>query len=367
MNRKDQFLTRHSLVVAYMGSPRKTLVLSKSFMLIILLGTIGIVAAPFTQYLSPVYPVYHVQVFEKNVVLNDDSSIMEFGYGPSDKVVIEELITNGSPVVIQLFVGSLPNVTQSTIQNVTEIRGVYLAGANLSAYFRISSYENQPVRFDLLIRVWGTHLSTDNIAPGLSVFVFLAIPLVYFIVRHWDVLPTRRGYAVILMVVLSAALITPPLIYTYNGWGSILRSDEVQTTRSYSFSLNASNPLHEFNLSLDSIDSNSFIRIANFSTNSVPVAVAIMTDRDGVALGLTNVTTFSSGILQFELSRENVTNLTVQLRHITQDATISLSVETVTDVWAPWIGPLPFYLSAAVGVVLLVIALITPRETSPQL
>jgi hypothetical protein len=353
-----------------MESPGKNIVLTRGLSLVILIGFIGIAASPFTQN-SPMYPIYHIHEFEEDIVLNDDFPMFEFVYPFVDKIVIEKLITNGSPVIINLYDTYESRAIGATIQNVTELRDILLVGTSLepsmSPVFRITRFNNQSVQFLITFCTWGSFPSTDNLSTGPSIFLILVIPLAYSIYKYWGNKLDKRGYAILILLILSAVFIAPVLVYSYNGGATLLRHDEIQITHTYGFMLNTSNPLREFNESIDSGGSDSFVRIANFTTSGVPVQITLSPDGVAIPLELENITVFSSSPLQIELPRENVTGFIIQFNWTGQNTSITFSIETVKDVWAPWIDPVPYYQSCVAGIALMVIVLVFPQKRIAQL
>ena len=102
---------QYSFLVEMEGT-KKSLHLSRGLIVVILLGVIGIAASPFTMMLTPMYPIYRIgERIEEEYVLNDDFSMLEFCQPLADKIVIEELTTNGTPVVIKLYESYFSNTS----------------------------------------------------------------------------------------------------------------------------------------------------------------------------------------------------------------------------------------------------------------
>ena len=350
-----------------MGSSKKSLTLSPGLKVAVLLGVIGIVASFYTQ-VTPMYPIYQVWKYDRDVVLSDDFPMLEIIYPFADKVVIERLATNGSPIMIKLYETYFSNNVTATLENVTDIRDVFLVGAGSirtsSSLFRLSRYDNQSVQVNLSFRVWGTYVSTDNISIG-SPFSLLIVPLIIMVFDHWGQLPIRRGYAILLLLLLSAVLITPFIVYTYNGWGTLLRQDEVQDVEFHSFSLNTTYPIHEFNVSVDA-NSKAFIRIANLTTGNVTVAMTVTLNGNDTALNQSSVKTLSPNPLQFEFLAEHVLEFTVRLSRVTHDALVNLSIQTVMDVWKPWRDRVMYDITAVLGVFVAIVAFMIPNKVEPR-
>jgi hypothetical protein len=118
-------------------------------------------------------------------------------------------------------------------------------------------------------------------------------------------------------------------------------------------------------VTIESTDSEIFSRIVNLTTNGVPVAITILSGGGSATLGLTNITTLSQNELQFEFPRETVSEYTVRLSRLAQNTTISFSIESVQDVWAPLRDPIPYYQSAVIGLAIFVTVLAVPQKTMP--
>ncbi len=347
-----------------MESSRGLLTLSRLLRLIILLGVIGIAASPPTSQ-SSMYPIYDMNVSEDDFILSDAFPMQELIFPFADKIVIEELVTNGSAVVIELYETYYSNTSVAGLRNVTRIQDVcpvgipseYLRGV----FIRISRQDNQSVLVTYRIRTWHQYASTDNIWVGPSVFMLLALPLIYPIVKNRGQKLTSSGHPILLLLVMSGLLTSPILVYTYNGGSSLLRHDEVLTTQTYSLVLNASDPVRAFNVTVESVDSGTFTRIANFSTSGTPVGLTVLS-RGVEVLGLTNLTALSRSQLQFEFPRDSSSGYAIQFSRLAQDTTVSLSLETVRDVWEPWIDPVPYYASAIIGLALFAVALALPDK-----
>lgn len=350
-----------------MGGSDKTLVLTRRLSLVILIGFIGIAASPFTSLYSPMYPMYLISEYNEQFTLNDEFPMFEFVSIIVDKLVIEELTTNGSPVVINLYSPYDSEYPAAIIQNVTEIRDVFLVGISSEEsrdpVFRITRDSNQSVQMTIRLRSWRTYPSTDYLVSGPSILLVLALPLLYVMYKNRGFRPDARGYAMICMILVSAILMAPLLVYTYNHGGAPIRHDLVQEVRTHEFQLNASNPFLEFTESIESGDPDTFVRIANFTTNDVLVAITIIPEGVTEGVELQIVTNISSSLLQFELPRENLTGFTVQLNRIAEDVVVVLSVERVRDVWTPWIDPMLYYLSCTAGLTLMVIVLVFPQKS----
>ncbi|MFW9808373.1 MAG: hypothetical protein ACFFE6_03240 [Candidatus Thorarchaeota archaeon] len=339
--------------------------------MVILIGFIGIAAAPFTTLYTPTYPVNYTHEYDQFFVLSDESPTYDFTPTFADKIMIEELTTNGSPVIINLYENSDFENPSAIIQNVTEIRDVFLVGKRLEESVilavRITRYSNESVEVLARFGFRGTYSSTDFLNMGPSVFLILTFPLYYSVSKNWGSRPDVRGYAIIFVIVISALLIAPLLVYTYNHDYEPIQHELMQEGHNHQFELNASSPIIEFNESVELGDSDSFVKIANFSTNEVPVAITIIPAGVNESLELETVTFVSPCPLQFELPRENLTEFTVRLRRITQDAVVDLSIETVVDVWNPWQDPTPYYQFCIVGIALMVVVLILPRKAADRI
>jgi hypothetical protein len=185
--------------------------------------------------------------------------------------------------------------------------------------------------------------------------------------KNWGYRLDRRGYVILFLIILSGILIAPVLVYTYNGGSALLRQDEVQDVRTFSFMLNGSNPLQEFHESIDTTGTSSFVRIAELDTNRTPVSITVNADEDTQTLHLSNITVYPSSPIQIELPRENITGFTLQFDWIVQNASISFSIETVNNVWAPRIDPMPNTQSGLIGLSILMISLALPRNSETRL
>ena len=139
----------------------------------------------------------------------------------------------------------------------------------------------------------------------------------------------------IFVILISAILMAPLSVYTYNHGGEPHRYDLLLDVQTYQFQLNASNPFTEFTELIELDGSDTFLRIADFTTNDVLIAITIIPEGAAGGVELQTVTNVSSP-LQFELPREDLTEFTVQLNRIAEDTVVDLSVELVRDVWKPW-------------------------------
>lgn len=352
-----------------MGGSDRTLVITRRLSVVILIGLIGVAASPYTSLYFPMYPIYHISEFDENFVLDDEFPMFEFISIFADKVVIEELTTNGSPVIISLYSTYVSEYPCAILQNVTELRDVFLVGVNSEdtgdPTFRITRYSNQSVQLTIQFTSWRTYPSTDYLVSGPSILLVLALPLLIVMYKHRGLRPDKRGYVIIFMILISAILIAPLLVYTYNHGGEPTRHDLVQEVQAYEFQLNVSNPFLEFTESIESLDTDTFVRIANFTTNDVLITITIIPEGIAEGVELQTVTNVSTP-LQFELPRENLTGFTVRLNRISEDAVVALSVETVRDVWTPWKDPMPYYQACVTGLALMAIVLVFPqgRKTS---
>ena len=355
-----------------MEGSTKDLVLSRRLSLVLLIGFIGIFASPFTQQYGPSYPVYSIHLFHENLVLNDDFPVFEIAYPLADKIVIEGLTTNSSPVTVLMYNAYFSQVPHAIIHNITEIQDIFLVGAaseiSGGPAIRISRYSNQSVQLSIAFCIWGTYPSTDYIVMGPSIFLVLAIPLAYSLHRFWGYRLNKTGYGILILIILSAVLIAPFLVYTYNNGGTLVRHDEIQDTRSYSFMLNASNPRKEFHVSIDNVSTSTFVRISLINTSGTPVSIRVdLNEEPAQTLHLSNITIPSLSCIQIELPRENATGFTLRFDWIGQNANVNFSIETVNDVWAPWIDPVPYYQSGCIGLAVSVITLVIPWNRGFQL
>jgi hypothetical protein len=315
------------------------------------------------------YPVYHISEYVEDFVLDDEFPVFEFVSIFADKIVLEALTTNGSPVVISLYSTYDAEHPSAIIQNVTELRDVFLVGVSsedtADPVFRIARDSNQSVQVTLLLRSWRTYPSTDYLVSGPSVLLVLALPAMLVMYKHRGFRPDTRGYVLLFIILMSAILIAPLLVYTYNHGGEPTRHDLVLEVETYQVQLNVSHPFHEFTESIESGEPDTFVRIANFTTNDVLIAITIFPEGVAEGVALQTITNVSSP-LQFELPRETLTGFTVQLNRIAEDTDVVLSVETVRDVWSPWKDPMPIYLSSAAGLALMVIVMVFPQKSEDQ-
>jgi hypothetical protein len=351
-----------------MGSPKKTLKLTLSRKVAVLIGVIGIVTSLYTL-LNPSYPIYHVWHDDIDVVLYDDFPMLEIVYPFADKVVIEGLTTNGSPILIKVYESYISDTPIAILENVTDVQDVFLVGAGFPAtgcsLFRLFRYDNQSVLVNLSYRVWGANPSTDYFVFGFSPFEILIVPLVIVAITSWGQLPDRRGLAILLLLLLGGTLIAPLMVYIYNGWGTTLRYDDVQDVQVHGFSLNSTDPIHEINVSFN-VSPESFIRIADLTTGNVTVAMNITLNEDGASLNLSSIRAVPPCSMQFEFPAEGVSGVTVHFARVALDAMVNLSLETVVDVWRPWIDRVPYDLSAVTGVLIVIVALVIPRREESQ-
>lgn len=350
-----------------MGSSNKTLELSLRLKVVILIGAIGIVTSLYTQ-ITPMYPIYHIISDDRDVVLSDDSPMLEIIYPFADKLVIESLFTNGSPIMIKVYESYFSTSPIAILENVTDIRNVFLVAAGSiqtsSSLLRLFRSDNQSVQVNLSYRVWCTYVSTDNISIG-SPFVLLIVPLVIVVFSHKGQQPTKRGYIILLLLLLGGVLIAPLFVYTYNGWGTILRYDDVQDIEIHSFSLNSTDPIHEFNVSFD-VSPEAFIRMVDLTTGNITVAMNITLNEDGVSLTLSSVRAVPPCSMQFEFPAESASDATVRFARVALDTIVNLSLETVVDVWRPWKDRVPYDLSAVTGVSIAIIAFVIPKNEESQ-
>lgn len=354
-----------------MEGSRKTLVMTRMLSLVILIGLIGIVAAPYTDLAYPVYPISHVSDYDDYFILSDLYPMYEFEHAFVDRIAIVELTTNGSPVIISLFADYHYEYPSAIIQNVTDIRDVILIGTGEAYYeepfFQITRSGNETVEVTVKFRFWWIYPSTDNIQSRPSVFYLLVIPLAYFMYKNWGSRPNVRGFVIIFMIFISALLISPLFVYKYNYLDAPVRHEQVQEVRTYQFRLNASTPFIEFNESVELIGSDSWVRIANISTNEVLVAITIIPEGAVEGAEFETLTNVTSNPLAFEFPEANLTEFTVQFKRLAQDAVIDLSVETIGAVWSPNRDPEPYYLSCVAGIELMVIVLVFPQKSKAQL
>jgi hypothetical protein len=349
-----------------MEGSRKRLVMTRGLSLVILIGLIGFATTPYTGLAYPIYPISHVSDYDEYFILSDEFPVYEFEPWFVNKIAIVELTTNGSPVTISLFADYTYEYPSAIIQNVTEIRDVILIGIGEAYYteplYQITRFGNESVEVSVKFRYWFEHVSTDLIQLRPSVFLLLVIPLAYITYKNWGFRPDARGLAIMFIILISALLISPFLVYKYNYRDAPVRHELVQEVRTYQFRLNVSSPFIEFEESIGLGDSDSWVRIVNISTNEVLVGITIIPEGVVEGVELETLTNVSSNPLGFELPKENLTEFTVQLRRIAQDTVIDLSIETVGEVWLPNIDPVPYYLSCVVGLALMVITLIFPQK-----
>jgi len=314
------------------------------------------------------YPIYHVWSYDRDVVLSDDSPMLEIIYPFADKLVIESLTTNGSSILINVYESYFSTSPVAILENVTDIQNVFLVAAGSiqtsSSLLRLFRYDNQSVQVNLSYRVWGTYVSTDNITIG-SPFLLLIVPLVIVVFSHWRQQPTKRGYIILLLLLLGGVLIAPLFVYTYNGWGTILRYDDVLDVQVHSFSLNSTYPIHEFNVSFD-VSPEAFIRVVDLTTENITVAMNITLNEDGVSLNLSSVRAVPPGSMQFEFPAEGVSGVTVRFARVALDTIVNLSLETVVNVWRPLNDRMPYDLSAATGMLVAIVAFVIPRREESQ-
>jgi hypothetical protein len=339
-------------------------------MVIFLLGMIATIASPFTQMVSPRNSDFGFYEYHNDFTLTDVYPIGYFGFTVSgEKIVIEELVTNGSPVVIELLEYHMANTSDAILQNVTHIQHVNIVGTGsidiLLPVFRVTRQDNSSVQVHLVYREW-MFSHQDNIITGPSGIELLAIPLLYEIYKNWGRKPNRGGYALLIIIILSAALIAPLYVFIYNHESALVKNNEILSLQARTFMLNASHPLQEFNVSIESVDPDVFVRIANLTTDSVPVSISFTLGGIGETSELYNVTTFPSSRLQFEIPTENITSLTVRVGQIAKNTTVSLSIETIRDVLTPRNSIEPYYIAAVVGLTVFVIALVFHQDSSPQ-
>jgi hypothetical protein len=339
--------------------------------LIILIGIIGIATSPYTDLAYPIYPISHVTDYDEYFILGDEYPMYEFGPWFVNKIAIAELTTNGSPVTIKLYADYDYEYPSAIIQNVTEIQDVIVIGKGIAYYeepfFQIVRSGNESVEVTIKFRFWWEYISTDAIMLRPSPFLLLVIPLAYITYKNWGSRPDARGYASLFIILISALLISSLLVFKYNYRDVPLRHELVQDVRTYQFKLNASSPLIEFNESIELGDSDSWVRIANISTNEVPVAITISPEGVFGGIEFETLTNVTSNPLGFELPGENLTEFAVQLRRIAQDTVIDLSIETVGEVWLPNMDPVPYYLSCVAGIALMVIVLVFPQKSKAPL
>ena len=356
-----------------MEGSKKPLVISRVLSIIILIGVIGIASTPFTTLLTPLHPRYDIHDYSESFTLSDYSPTIDFGYLLADKIIIQELTTNGSAVNIGLYPIFFEDGPYATIENVTEIRDGLLTIAKhrfgpeleICPNFRISRYNNQSVEGHLMVQIWSQYYP-DYIVMGPSFLLLLTIPLFIVVMKNWGRKPTSRGYGLLLILIISGIFISPISVYWYNQGYTPIMHQEVVTIQNDTLVLNSSNSVQRFNLTTETSVLDNFTRIAEFTTNNCSVSLIITREGVGSILTLPNITAGPSGLIQFTMPNNVTATYTFQFSRLSENATVNLAVQSVQIYYTYWIDPSLYYLSTALGITFFVISLIIPRESKHE-
>lgn len=346
-----------------MEGPDNTLVLSRGLTVVVIIGLAVLFSAPFTN-LTPIYLIHHDDLFTLELELDDSYPMLEFGYPLASKVIIEGMNTT-APVDIYLYDFWMSEDPQVSLLNVTVINDVFLACTKAqempNPILRIMRHTNETTQIEVAIRVWGGYISSDYITIGPSPLTLLAIPLFLMIYRYRKYRPDRQAYAILVLCLISAALVSPSIVYLYNHRNSLLKEEVILSFQSYSFELNESTQVYSFAGVLQTNESDIFVRVANISTHSVPVDMTFIPDNGGSSLVLPNITTFSPSTLKVEFPHD-VDGFDLQLTRLSENAIIELSLETIRNRWYPYDSSQPPYVIGIAGLALAVVALFLPRK-----
>jgi hypothetical protein len=352
-----------------MEGSKKPLVISRVLRLIVFIGVVGLAASPFTCNYLPNYPYYFTFEYSEEIVLNDAYPVEEIPYTMiAEEVVLEELTTNGSAVVISIYNPSSENESYVLIENVTEIKNSILVLSQVpyapdfgflppTRLSRQNSSHSIQVMYT--IRGW-LRAYPDIIAHGPSVFLLLAAPLFIAILWYRGRRPTKRGYGILFVVIISAVLTAPMLVYSYNGYGATVRTEEDSPIRDYNITLDLSNPTQDIIVSVNTSDTGYSTRIADFATNSTTVSLSVHKEGDDGLLELNSITTNSTDVIHFVFPNNTISTYTVCLSRIDQNVTVSLSVQEVQVSYHVWIDPVPYYVTATSGLAIFLISVIIP-------
>ncbi|TFG99200.1 hypothetical protein E4H12_03525 [Candidatus Thorarchaeota archaeon] len=351
-----------------MEGSENTLVLSRGLTIVVIIGLAVLFTAPFIE-VTPIYLIYHDNSYTmNNVVLDDIDPMFELGFPLESKVIIEGMNTT-APVDLYLYEYLFSDDPQVSLLNITDISDVHLvctrAPEEPNPTIRIMRHTNETTHIDLAIRVWGGHLSTDNIVIGSSPLIVLAIPLFFMIYKYRKYRPDRRAYAMLLLCFISAALVSPFIVYSYNHQDSLLKEEVILDYHQYSFEVNESTQVYAFDGLLQTNESEIFVRVANISTKGIPVAMIFIPDNGASSLMLPNITTFSPSTLKIEFPKD-ADGFDLQLTRLSENTTIELSLETVLDRWYPYDDSQPPYVPGIAGLAIATIALLLPRKVPTQ-
>ena len=169
----------------------------------------------------------------------------------------------------------------------------------------------------------------------------------------------------LLLCFISAALVSPFILYSYNHQDSLLKEEVILDYHQYSFELNESTQVHSFAGLLQTNESDIFVRVANISTNGIPVVMAFIPDNGASSLVLPNITTFSHSTLKVEFPQDS-DGFELHLTRLSENTTVELSLETILDRWYLYDDSQPPYVSGIAGLAIAVIALLLPREVPTQ-
>ncbi|MHA1137216.1 MAG: hypothetical protein ACTSSE_12090 [Candidatus Thorarchaeota archaeon] len=346
-----------------MEGSENTLVLSRGLIIVVIVGLAVLFTAPFTN-LIPIYPIHHDNLYTLDIELNDNNPMIELTYPLASKVIIEGM-NSTAPVDIYLYEFWFSEDTQLSLLNITDITDVQLSctqGLELpNPILRIMRHTNETPQIELAIRVWGSYISSDYIVIGPSPLTLLAIPLLFMIYRYRKYRPDRRASAMLLLCIISAALLSPSIVHLYNHRDSLLREEVLQNYQSFRIELNESTQMHSFAGLLQTNESDAFVRVANISTNAVPVGLTFIPDNGASSLVLPIITTFSQSTLKIEFPQD-ADGFELQLIRLSENTTVELSLETVLDRWYPYDDSQLPYVSGLVGLSIAVIILILPRK-----
>ncbi|TFG29621.1 hypothetical protein EU528_09445 [Candidatus Thorarchaeota archaeon] len=351
-----------------MEGSENTFVLSRGLTIVVIIGLAALFTAPFIE-VTPIYLIYHDNSYTmNNVVLDDSNPIFELGFPSETKVVIEGMNTT-APVDFYLYEYLFSDDPQVSLLNITDISDIHLVCTRApempNPIIRIMSHTNETTHIDLAIRVWGGHLSTDNIVIGPSPLIVLAIPLFFIIYKYRKYIPDRRAYAMLFLCFISAALVSPFIVYSYNHQDSLLKEEVILDYHQYSFEVNESTQVYAFDGLLQTNESDTFVRVANISTNGVPIAMTFIPDNGTSIMVLPSITTYSSNTLKIEFPQD-ANGFDLQITRQSENTIVNLVLETIQDSWYLYDDSQPPYVLGITGLVVAAVAFIIPRKVEPE-
>ncbi|MFW9846657.1 MAG: hypothetical protein ACFFD6_07915 [Candidatus Thorarchaeota archaeon] len=305
-------------------------------LILLTVGLIGILSLPHTMF-SLHYLTDFEQDITRDVMLTEQEPVCDLYAWYADRITIEYLRTNESPITIELH-SEREGGSIVSIRNVTEISGARLIfllsdEPDITACFLKREVNDTSVAIQYVL--FGHRPHSDVYYSWINPFSLLGFALTYISFRKLLASARIRSMMLaLLFVIIASALMTPIYVYYYNGDYHLITKETSEGIESFHFELNSSTPAKSLIVPIETITENEWLRIEVFTQNA-SVLSRFTTSNGSDVLTLDNLEVAAPNYFGFDIVEADSAELTFTIQISESETEVDVRFLTMMEVVEP--------------------------------